>query len=830
MKRIKKLVKLALVLGLLAVFALTGWLVYLAQTRKPVLDGVVQHPSLTGEVKVLRDDWGVPHITAQNEPDAYFALGYVMAQDRLFQMEAMRRLAAGELAALLGPPLVPVDKLARSFLLRRKAEQYFATVGNEFAEVRAATEAFVAGINHSMETDPLPFEYAVLGMPARPFTAVDCLTVAAILPISFADGLRQDPLVSLLKERLPNMDVDELFPGYHREVPVTIMESLQEAEAFLREQRMLDAEPAAKNSGAGVESAALESLLASLRIVSKAYGPALGSNSWVLAPSRSKSGKPLLANDPHIGFTNPSIWYEAHLKYGQFENYGYHLPLIPFPLIGHNRDRGWGMTMFANDDVDLYQETFHPDDPDKVMYKGQWVDVEEVTETIKVRFGEDRKFTIRLTNHGPVITDLFRLMLGYEGPDVVLAWVWQQVKYTDMLAIHRMGHARDYDSFRDAVSYITSPGINVSYADGEGNIAWWAGGRVTIRPDHVNPKALLDGASGKDEVVGYLPFDQNPHLKNPPCGFIVTANNKSTVKPVGAVRDLQGYWQPGDRAGRIEQMLEEQDRWSLEELKKLQFDDRAYAAPRVVQRITDEIEASGLALSAIEEDALNALVTWDFRHGVDSVGASIYQVLTGMILEDALVDEMGVQFYTSYSTLADHWNFFKYFIEEPGSAFWDDVNTAARETRQDIIVAAFKGTVAGLDSDLGGDVAAWTWGSIHTMEFKHPFGYLPLLGKIFNIGPFPSSGAAQVVNNMLYMEKERRFDVVAGPSTRRLIDFADPEHSLTVLPTGNSGNFMSPHYDDQAEMFMAGEYREVRLTNDQVADNTRHTLRFTPGT
>ncbi len=804
---------LLLVLGI-------GWL---AWTRQPLLDGQISHVSLSDQVTVRRDHWGVPHIEAKNEGDAFFALGYLMGQDRLFQMELLRRLANGRTAEVLGTKLVPVDALIRSFQLRPKAEETAAFLGETEPHLIALMTAYVTGINHRMEEEALPFEYALLGMAAEPFSVVDCLSIGALLPITFADGLRGDPLKSLLQERLPDHDVSELFPGYHKETPVTIMETLEEARAFLDGQVDQATSPQAKASVEG-----LEALLAVLNPISERYGPALGSNSWVLGPSRTKSGKAILANDPHIGFTNPSIWYEAQIVLPDHSLYGYYLPLVPLPLLGQNRHHAWGLTMFANDDVDLYRETFKEDDSSQVMFKGEWVPVESVEEVIHVRWGKDVPITLRRTPHGPVVTDLLKALFDYDGPDVALSWVWQQVDYTDMVAFYKMGRATSYDEFAAAMPLLTSPGINVSYADANDNIAWWAAGRIPVRPDHVDNKALLDGASGKDEALGFVPFAENPHLHNPPWGYIVTANNKSTVKPVGAVKDLQGYWQPGDRAGRIEALLEEQPTWSLEELQAIQLDDRALAAPDIVTVATGALTAASQNLSPIESNALAVLEAWDFRHGVDASGAAIYQLLCTMIMREALLDEMGETCFNTYGSLADHWNFFKWFIQTPESAYWDNIMTPEKESREEIITQAFREAVAYLEATRGGAVDEWEWGALHQLEFTHPFGLVPGLGGIFNVGPFPVSGGAQQINNMLYGAGALNFDVIAGPSTRRLIDFATPDHVYGILPTGNSGNFMSPHYDDQAEMFITGEYRVLHSTPEAVAENLEATLVLTP--
>lgn len=823
-----KTVKWGVLLGIIAVAVLTGYLYYVARHSMPSLDGLVYSARLNSEVRVIRDNWGVPHILATNETDAYYALGYCMAQDRLFQMELMRRLARGELAELLGPPVVFVDKVMRGFRLRAKAEEFLEITAPKMPpELIAAMDAFLDGVNDFQAAGPLPFEFTVLQIPVRPFTKADSLAVAAILPISFADGLRVDPLVSLLKQQHPDLDIDTLFPVYKFDC-VTVMEGIQQAAPQL--QSGLEGERALQMAGA-LDS--IEQWVLMMDNLAHHTSPEIGSNSWVLGPSRTKSGKPIMANDPHIAFTNPSIWYEAHLKYGDFENYGYHLPPIPLPIIGHNEDRAWGMTMFSNDDVDMYLETFHPNDPTKVMYKGQWIDTRIEHEIIKVRFGNDVTYDVRVTPHGPVVTDLLNIFELSPGPAVSLRWVWQSVEYTDILGIYEMGHARDLDSFGKAVLRLTSPGINVSYTDAAGNIAWWAAGVLPVRPPHIRYNELLDGASGQDEIENsdYLPPEQNPHLINPPCGYIVTANNLSSVNPVGTppkvIPALQGYWEPADRAGRITEIIEARSDWTVEDLKAVQMDDHTWASPKLVPIMVAELRAQEAVLSELQRRALDMLEQWNYRHDVDSQGALVYELLCNFTLRNALTDEMGESLFSVYATAGDHWNYFKRIMETPESHYWDDITTPETETRTDILVRSLKGVQAELVARIGEDPAKWKWGTLHTMEFKHPFGYLPLLGRIFNIGPFPSPGSAQAVNNMLY-ERFNNFSVIAGPSTRRLIDYADPAHSLTILPTGNSGHFLSEHYGDQGKMFVNGEYRPALYLQSEIEAAREHEMRFVP--
>ncbi|MDQ1256752.1 MAG: penicillin amidase, partial [Candidatus Hydrogenedentes bacterium] len=269
--------KAAALFAVLAGVISAAALLALAYTRNPDLDATLHHPSLQAEVRVVRDDWGVPHIQAENETDAYFALGYVMAQDRLFQMDLLRRLARGELAAILGPPLARIDKIIRTFQLRAKAEIIFERNTSATPEIRAAAQAFTDGINHCMQTEPRPFECVVLQIPEEPFTPVDCITVAAILPITFAEGLREDLLASMLKQRHPDLPIDDLFPGYSREIPITIMESLDEAKRYFEENRKTTQAPARNDPVACLD--ALRVWLDPLADISRRFGPSLGSNS-----------------------------------------------------------------------------------------------------------------------------------------------------------------------------------------------------------------------------------------------------------------------------------------------------------------------------------------------------------------------------------------------------------------------------------------------------------------------------------------------------------------------------------------------------------------------
>ncbi len=802
--------------------------------KLPDLDGRIEVKGLSGEASILRDRWGVPHITAKEGRDAFFALGYTIAQDRLFQMDIQRHLARGELSELLGPSLIDIDREHRTYLFRYTAEKYLERADKINPEALSLFDAFIDGVNRFIGEKRFPVEYTLLGTEPARFTRLDCLSMLGFMAYSFAEGIDSDSLFTMLQKDNPGLDISELFPLYSKEEPVTVMES----QAFYRggvsffEKSGSDfignsLSPLSGMLSSGTGPRAGDALTVREMVRSMAP-PFAGSNGWVIGPSRSATGGAILANDPHIALSNPSVWYEAHVKFDGYENYGYHLPVMPFPLLSHNSYRACGITMFENDDLDLYEETFDPADDTKVMYRGQWTKITTIEETIKVKGAPDVKLTIRVTPHGPVITDFIN---GYKGKPVSMCWVFLREKNPLLDFIYAMSTSKNIREFEKSLPLLASPGLNFLYADREGNIAWWAVGKVVIRPPHVKGDRILDGASGRDEWVGMLPFAMNPHLINPKSGIIVSANNQSTKLPIGPMKELRGYWVPTDRAARITEILSSKERWSLEELQKVQTDLRPIAAEGLIGIITGALEPGGKedeSLDRVEKEALHTLKTWDRWSDAESSGASIYHQLVFTIMREGIADELGPDRFNRMLRLHGHWNFFKAFMKDPASPFWDDRRTPARETREDIIRRSFKMAVGRLREIMGNGVASWHWGRIHTIEYMHPVGMQKPMNLVFNIGPLPAPGEAHHINRIKSNWNDGLFTVVSAPSTRRLVDMKDPAKSLSIMPSGNSGNVGSVHYDDQVVMYLKGLYRPMFITDGQIGENVSHRLVFAP--
>lgn len=787
----------------------------------PDIDGTITSSQIKESTHITRDKWGVPHISAKSKEDANFAFGYTMAQDRLFQMELQRRLARGELSEIMGEKFIDIDKFFRTLLFKHWGEKYLSNEKAINPDALTIFDSFIQGINYFINTANLPVEYRMLGIKPRPFTKLDCIAMLGFVSYSFSEGIQRDSLYTILEETLTSADLETIFPDYTLENRTTVIEPdwIKNGAAEKTTAKNSTKESSDKNY-----KILLDSILITLKDAGKINPYFEGSNSWVLAPSRSKSGSAIIANDPHIGISNPGVWYEAHIKYPGYENYGYHLPLNPFPMIAHNAVKGWAITMFENDDMDLYAETFNPDKPELVMYKNKWVKIKLLEENIKVKGKEDVSFQIRITPHGPVVSDYIK---DYKGKPVAINRVTLNADNPIIDVMYEMAIADNMKQFESALSRLAAPGLNVSYADKKGNIAWWAAGRVPIRPDHVSGKKIHDGSTGKDEWLGYVDFKDNPKLINPANGIIVSTNQLSTLKPVGPVSKLTGYFRPSDRGNRIYELLSAQDKWSIDELKKIQTDTKLWAGVEMKDSIIKKLSSGDHVFTTLEQKALSALTYWNGFMDTDSIGGTVFQFTTYHILKSSLDKHIGENNLIAYLNLMDHWDYLKRILNGKAAPIKGKTDLEAAN-EEDLILAGFRNAVQEMSTRLGKNQSNWQWGKVHTIEYVHPVGTKKPFNLIFNIGPFPSPAEFTSVNKMKSNTGKHDYKVTSIPSTRRLIDIGSTENSLSILPTGNSGNFLSNFYNDQTAMFLEGGYRSIVFNDRQLEQYKAHEMSINP--
>lgn len=799
MKILKKILIVLLILIPILLIAVYSYLL----STKPELSGEKNLPGLAAEVDVWYDKFGVPHIYAQTEEDAYYALGYVHAQDRLFQMEMLRRAAGGRLAEVLGPELVKVDKLFRTLSINQFAKEQASNLLKAESEsyVRSVL-AYQKGVNYFIKTGKTPVEFTIIGIPKEEFTPEDIFLAVGFMSFGFAEGFNADPVLEKIRSTLGDEYLTDL--AVHTPPDAVRIKNFKGTPNERETEQLI---------------AALSDALKSLQV------PLLqGSNGWVVSADKSTSGFPILSNDTHIGYSQPAVWYEAHLEYPGFSFYGHHLAGIPFGLLGNNRFCGIGLTMFENDDVDFFYETPNPENPNQVKFKDGWENLTERKEIIKVKGEKDTVLIVKTSRHGPIINGIVQNTAEIVNP-VALSWQLLLSENKAVQAAYALNHASTFNEAQKAVSMFSSPGLNVMYGDVDGNIAWWAAAKLPIRPPHVLSKLFMDGASGNDEYLGYYDFEKNPHAINPPWGFVYSANNQpDTVDGVL----YPGYYYPKSRSGRIFELLSPAKKFSAEDVRSMILDVTSSMNAAVAKQVAEVLSKSP---SHVEFLFLTStLQNWNGEDKANTVGPAIYYTILSQIMFGAMEDEIGTTALKSLLATSIPKNSYQQFIGNEQSPWWDDIRTVdKKETREDIVVMAAQKTVSLLKKSSGDNPEKWTWGKIHTLTHAHPLGAIKPLNKFFNVGPFVVDGGSEVINNLHFsLDTTGYFAVTGGPALRKVTDFSDIENGMTVSPTGQSGNVMSPHYDDQAEMFATGKFRKMMMNRDEIIKTAKNKLLLKP--
>ncbi len=795
--RILKKVLLVL-LTLLVLFGIAS--LFFINSLKPDYEGVKELNMLSAEVNVHYDTYGIPHIYAETEEDAFRSLGYVHAQDRLWQMELLRRVGKGGLSEVFGKDLVTTDQFFLSLGIDEHTNKTVAALDKN-SEMVILSEAYLDGINAFITDGPTPIEFYLTGIDKTPFSLEDIYNAVGYMAFSFAMAHKTDPLLTDIRNQLGEEYSNDLITNSGKD-SVWI-----------------------KNYNKKVANSIPSTITASvIEALEKLPIPQfVGSNSWVLAPDKTKNGKVILANDPHIGFAQPSVWYEAHLSTPTYEKYGYHMAGIPFPLLGHDRNLAYGLTMFENDDIDFYYEETNPEDGTQYKTESGWKSYEYVSKTIKVKDESDVVFEYKNTRHGPVLNNIANQING-ERP-VAMSWVYTKIENEVMDALYGISHAKNIDEFSKALPKIHAPGLNVMYGDAKGNVAWWATAKLYQMPDSVSTKFILDGTSGKQEPLRFLDFSENPQAINPPWNYVYSANNQ----PDSIAGMLYpGYYLPENRAKRIVTLLDEKDDWDKEAVSKMILDVTSSVNPEIVTEFGKFVDVSSFSEEQLIQ--LDALKNWKGNYPLESVSATIYHRCLYYALKNTFEDELGEEKFKQF--LGTH--ILKRHIangtRNKEGIWWDNINTKDRiETRGDIALKSFAEAWQSLENDFGPDPSKWTWDRVHTIEHGHPIGQVAALRKYFNVGPFPIHGTREVINNMAFPYDSTGFyKVSSGPSTRRIIDFSDIENSISILPTGQSGNPFSKHYKDQAEMFVKGEFRKMMMNKEEIKENTSSHLVFMP--
>jgi penicillin amidase len=817
-------------IAILAVVILVGGALAVNAIRSPYpqTEGEIMVPGLEAEVEILRDEFGIPHIYAENTNDLFFTQGFVHAQDRFWQMEFWRHIGLGRLSEIVGEPMVENDKFIRTMGWNRMAADTLTYYEANEPLFMSYLEAYSAGVNAYIDQnrDKLSVNITILGLvndpwEIEPWTPLHTVAWGVVMSDNLSGNWDSELARAELARELGEATLDSLFPTYPYDNRPVIAPSPELTTSSTKKPAtgpiFVDWSRVNTNIIGEVPSSAFMF----------GDGKDVGSNSWVVSGEHTGTGMPLLANDPHLSTQMPSIWYEVGLHGAGFNVVGFSFAGVPGVVIGHNDRIAWGVTNAGYDTQDLFIEKLNPNNPNQYEFEGEWRDMQVIDEVIKVNGGEDFVLPVRITHHGPIINEVVG---DPEDPEDdlqdVLAMKWTAHEPSRVLvSIMLLNQAQNYDEFREATRFFDVPAQNFIYADVDGNIAYQLPGLVPIRKngDGLQP---VPGWTGEYEWEGWVPFEELPAVLNPPKGYIVTANNAVVDRDYPYF--LEHYWAPGERAQRIDDLLTEvidQRPVTMDDFSRIQFDNKSMMSDSYLPLF------SGLASEDPQiQAAIERLRGWDGHTNRDSVPAALFEMFYLNLVETTLGDETGHSLEAENIDIFGSPVLFHELARQPDAIWWDDVNTSKKETQQDIILIALSNTVNWFKSELGGNMNNWSWGKIHTATFvSDPLGQSGIIPieMLVNRGPFPTDGTYNAVNaNSWGWDDPAKMG--SNPSMRMIVDMSALDTSLAINPTGQSGHPYHPHYDDLIQRWIDGEYHLMHFSRVAVETVSEQILTLLP--
>ncbi len=760
------------------------------------------------EVRIVRDRWGIPHIYAQNVEDLFMAQGLVQAQDRLFQIDLWRRSTQGRLAEVLGPNFIARDRMTRLVQYTKSDDEEWKSYAPDAREIAAA---FVRGINAWIDItkDNLPEEFRVAGYTPEHWKAEDLLSRAEAFAMS--SNATQEVFRSRLTTAVGLERATLLMPPDPRTsihvpggVDLAVVNSLlADGLANIGASARFD-----KRSATTDATRDRASQLAEARPGDE-WPSKEGSNNWVIAGSRSATGKPILANDPHRNLDHPSLRYLVHLNAPGWNVIGSVVPWFPGVAIGHNERIAWGLTIFANDAQDLYVEQVNPANPRQYRSKGQWVDMRAVNDSINVKGRADAVAVEHLyTIHGPVVAVDSERHLAF-----ALRWTGSEPGTAGYLGALSLDRANNWPEFREALKHWKMPGENFVYADVDGNIGYQAATMAPIRSKGLGLYPV-PGWTGEYEWKGWYSLDDLPHAANPANGYLATSNH-NTLPP--GYKPIVGFaWSGPARISRVREVLEGGKTFSVDDFKKLQHDARPWNAEQLVP-LLDKLHFADVDVERAREE----LVAWDKILARDSIPATIYVVWETKLI-DALVAKWLEGTMASEYTRRIEPAWLVPTLTRP-NATWFGPNPAAK--RDAVLEAALSAAVAELKQTVGADPESWKWGKLHLALFRHALSPVDsAVEKRFNVGPIGRGGYGDAV----FSTSGPGFSQTDGATFREVMDVADWDRSVGTSAPGQSGQPGSPHFDDLARMWGNEEYFPYSFSKEMVEKNAEGTLVLTP--
>ena len=761
----------------------------------PQVEGTIGGLPVQAPVEVIRDGYGIPHIFARDDHDLMVAIGYVHAQDRLWQMEMFRRMSVGRLAEVAGPSMLELDHWARLIGLPRMRADLAARIDDR---EKALAAAYLEGINTYLarNKNDLPLEFQKLGFVPEPWTVEDLYSVAVVNSWFLETDFTQEWVALAGRKHIGLAELRDVLPSY--------------PDARLPDDDYFEQLRSCK---IGKLLPAMEAMFVAL---SSTNGQ--GSNNWVVA--RGDDGKPLLSNDPHLALMVPGVWYFCHLVTSEYQVAGASMPGIPGIILGHNDHIAWGWTNVMADMTDLYVFRLDPQDHHRYLVGDRSIEFQQEQQTYRLPGGQTETRTIYGTIRGPLITDLC------DDCDAVVALKWygsmpaDEIDDKSGLALLELDRAHNVEEAFRAVSFFKIQSQNLVVADVQGNIGWHVFGAIPNRRGY-SGRLPADGSSGEMDWTGFVPFDQLPSTINPARGWIATANNRTVGDDVP--HPLSYAWCPPYRYERIAQMLAGLNRPTPDDFRAMQTDVRSLQAERIIPKLATYSFGDARARRAVE-----MMSAWDRNVTADSAGAAVYEVFVTEWVRALFSDKLKDDLRWYFRLLAAAYIAPDVLLDRPESPLWDRVDTPEKETPRQILELSLINTIKELEKRLGLDPASWQWGRVHRYFFAHPGARNGLEHRLLSRGPFPAPGDNGTVNAAVFDPSLDSYDAIVIPSLRMIAPLGDLNRATIVGPIGQSGQPGLPHYDDLIEPWLSGRGVPLLFSRESIERAAESRLTLAP--
>ncbi len=785
----KKVLKyLLIILFLLGV----GGYFYIQHLKKSVLpdyNATINISGLSAPVQVYRDDHGVPHIIAQNEQDLYTVIGYISAQDRLWQMDLLRRVTQGRLSEIFGKKMLNTDVLLRKLRMSEQAEKLYPTLKEE---VKMPLTYFAKGVNTYIEThkNKLPFEFKILGYKPEKWQAQQSLNLVGFMAWNLELGYKMESLINHLKDQVSKEQFAELLPHY-KDMKTYVYPDFSFEKELVKDTALV---------------AALNQI--------NAFTPDIfnGSNNWVVSGKKSTTGKPLFSNDMHLGLDIPGIWTRMHFIIPNKLNVtGVVLPGEPFVVAGHNERIAWGMTNVMLDGADFYVETLNPDNKAQYKFNGKWKNMTVKEEKFYIK-GQKKPIvkTLYFTHRGPIFTSFedVRVM------PVSMHWIGNEDS-REIETLYGLATAQNWQDFTKAIQGFQSVSQNIAYADVDGNIGLHMTGRVPIR--HAPGYLFMPGDTDKYDWKGYVPFDSLPYEYNPARGFVSSANNK-TIEDDKYPYYISEWFDIPYRIKRIRQMLTAKEKLSAEDFRLMLNDHHSVQADEIKPILLQHLKQIS-DLNNQEKAAVNYLKNWNNTYNINEIAPAVFDLTLLKLIKNLVADQMDQATFKLYENSLLGYKYLTYNVfKENNSAWSDDISTPEKENFHQMVVKSFKEAVKEL-TDKYGESSEWQWGKVHHLKLIHPLGKVAVLNKIFDLNrDYAAPGNANTVNPFTYPNSQA-FNASMGASEKHIYNPDNWDQSFSILPTGVSGNPASKYYCDQTVDYMKGKVYPDIFSIENVKKN-----------